>query len=92
MIALPSARFDQVAAALKRYADGAALSVHAGEVLVARCDWAPGMRHTLVELRASAEMAGSIYRFFIDAAPHEHLVREFFATLPAATVQARWPA
>lgn len=82
--ALPQASFDAIAVDLKLYADAAAHAVAAGEVMAARSGWAPGLTHTLGELRTAAAISGQLYAFFRSAAPHEEAIRAFLATLEAA--------
>ena len=79
---LPEQSFAAIAVDLHLYADSARQAADAGEVMLARGGWAaPGLTHTMKELREAAEMAGRVQALFLALAPHEQMVRDFIAGL-----------
>lgn len=83
---LPDASFDEIAAQLHGFANGAREAANAGAVWADRFG-APGLAHTVAVLDRDAIVAGQLYAFFREAAEHEDLIRDFLAGLDDAAHQ-----
>ena len=83
MLALPDISFAEIAVRLFSHAQSARAAASCGEVWAARYG-AAGTGHAAAMLAEDAEIAGRLYQFFRDAAPHEELIRDFLAGLGAA--------
>ena len=77
---LPDAPFAEIAVRLFSHAQSARAAASCGEVWAARYG-AAGTGHAAAMLAEDAEIAGKLYQFFRDAAPHEELIRDFLAGL-----------
>lgn len=82
MLALPDIPFAEIAVRLFSHAQSARAAASCGEVWAARYG-AAGTGHAAAMLAEDAEIAGKLYQFFRDAAPHEDLIRDFLAGLAA---------
>lgn len=81
---LPDQTFDEIAAQLLGYANGAREAATCGAVW-AEMYGGSGLSHSVRTLERDAVTAGQLYEFFRAAAPHEELIRDFLAGLEAET-------
>lgn len=77
---LPEASFDQIALMLLGHAAGCRSAASTAEVWAAR-HGSTSLAVSAAVLASDAAVAGELYRFFREAAPHEELIRDFIAGL-----------